>query len=191
MKFFKFALLLMSALLIFMCSCGNEAPKSSVDDDNDDDESHSDVNILEMLSPNIRKYNEKSRVGKDISALDSVYTAVKAETTDEVLSKLSTDDPETGQIEGISIEEIASATSGDLGTLSSRLFGKNKALGDAFESSDFLESDVAKDNNAIVMIYLDGMGGICVAAIGSDGNIVDYEGQQFVVGNIHENDILG
>ena len=140
--------------------------------------------LIALLAPNVLKYLEKSRVSKDVSALDSVHTAVKAETTDETLYKLSTDDDQSNNnLQGVTIESIKGATSGELKTLSDRLFGENKSLGAEFETSAFLKSQAAKDSK--VMVYLDGKGGIAIAAVNSDG-LVDYEGTKFLVGNLEE-----
>ncbi len=142
--------------------------------------------LVALLAPNVLKYLEKSRVGKDISALDSVHTAVKAETTDEVLSKYSTDG-DAEKVQGITIETIAAATGdSDLATLASRLFGDNKALGDEFENSDFLASNAA--DGATVMVFIDGQGGIAIAAVNAEG-LVTYEGQDFIVGNLDKTEI--
>jgi type IV pilus assembly protein PilA len=138
--------------------------------------------LIALLAPNVLKYLEKSRVSKDVSALDSVHTAVKAETTDENLYKLTTDDS-AALLQGATIESIKAATTGELKTLGDRLFGENKSLGKEFETSAFLKSQAAKDST--VMVYLDGKGGIAIAAV-KDGAVVDYEGTKFLVGNLEE-----
>jgi type IV pilus assembly protein PilA len=138
--------------------------------------------LIALLAPNVLKYLEKSRVSKDVSALDSVHTAVKAETTDETLYKLTTDDS-AALLQGATIESIKAATTGELKTLGDRLFGENKSLGKEFETSAFLKSQAAE--GSAVMVYLDGKGGIAIAAV-KDGAVVDYEGTKFLVGNLEE-----
>ena len=66
--------------------------------------------LVALLAPNVLKYLEKSKVGKDINSLDSVRLAIEAELMDEELSSLNTGKSVSGnttKVKGIYLKDIA------------------------------------------------------------------------------------
>lgn len=148
--------------------------------------------LVALLAPNVLKYIEKSKVGKDINSLDSVRLGVEAELMDEELSSLSTGTSGTGssaKIKGVYLHTLdgATGTNKAFDDLHDKLFGDAMVLTDAFKtiSADgctaAFSSTTAKDEDAKIAIFLDGKGGVAVAAVDTSGNIVDYNGEEMVV----------
>ena len=134
--------------------------------------------LVALLAPNVLKYLEKSKVGKDINTLDSVRLAIEAELMDEDLCTLKTDG-DAAKLQGKLLSAIKSETTGDWGKLSTRLFGTNRVLDDSFATTNIFTSTTAKGKN--IKVFLDGKGGIAVAAVGSDNKVITYDGKDLLV----------
>ncbi len=150
--------------------------------------------LVALLAPNVMKYLEKSRFNKDISTLDSIRVAIEAELMDDDLVGYSTI---TDSTEIKYLSAIAAATGeGDEKTYSDKLGGKlfkepNNALDpdiaaeatvDSKTMSTKLVSKAAKNGSARIAVYIDGKGGVAVAAIDSTGNVVENDdGKALVV----------
>jgi type IV pilus assembly protein PilA len=138
--------------------------------------------LVALLAPNVLKYLEKSKVGKDINSLDSVRLAVEAELMDDVLSTYSTG-MDSSKIKGISLSALYGKTAGsNEKKLASRLFdalnGAPAVLDGSFKTNAVFASRAAQ--GAEIQIFIDGKGGIAVAAVKS-GAIIKYDGEPLVV----------
>ena len=99
--------------------------------------------LVALLAPNVLKYLEKSKVGKDINSLDSVRLAVEAELMDERLSLYTTDVDGDG-IAGRTLASLdADGASADDQLLYTRLFEGDEVLADGFDSDEIFVSRVA------------------------------------------------
>ena len=128
--------------------------------------------LVALLAPNVLKYIEKSKFGKDINSLDSVRLGVEAELMDEELSNYTTNS------KWVALKKIKGATTGMEKSLSDRLFGDAQVLSVDFEDGNPFTSKTAAA--AEIYIYVDGNGGIAVAGVAS-GAIVSYNGEDLVV----------
>ena len=150
--------------------------------------------LVALLAPNVLKYLEKSKVAKDIAALDAVRLAIEAELVDEEIYNLNTNQYNAGnaKVQGIIFHTFCNATGTDAGfkKLYDKIFEENlPVLDDSFITTDnsddhllAFDSRTAKNNHALIAVYLNGEGGIAVAAInGYDGTIISYEGKEMVV----------
>ena len=137
--------------------------------------------LVALLAPNVLKYLEKSKVGKDINSLDAVRTGVEAEIMDEDLSRLQTDDGDTDDvIEGKLLSAIKSATGDDWAKLSSRLFGEEMVLTDNFATAEIFTSKAAE--GAVIKVYLNGKGAVAIAAVDSTtGKAIEYDQDNLIV----------
>ena len=142
--------------------------------------------LVALLAPNVMKYLEKSKVGKDINSLDGVRLTVEAEITDEQLYTLSTDVKDTAdKIEGVLLKDLdptstayANLAAG-LKTLGTRLFGANKGIEPILVTNEAFSSKAA--NGADIKVYLNGEGAVAVAAVNASGKLISYDGKDFLV----------
>ncbi len=144
--------------------------------------------LVALLAPNVFKYLERTKVKKDTNSLDSVRTGIEAELMDEVLSAYSTNESEeegatSDPIEGVLLADIFAAAS-ETATEGAALLGyrlfrtEEQVLDDDFATADIFVSKAA--TGAQIAIYVDGNGGVAVAAVNEDG-IISYEGQPVIV----------
>lgn len=143
--------------------------------------------LVALLAPNVLKYLERTKVKKDTNSLDSVRTAVEAELMDEILSAYTTNTVDAGTndpIEGVLLSAIfdaADETANDNGAalLGFRLFEtEEQVLAEELATDDVFVSKAARGGQ--IAIYVDGNGGVAVAAVNADG-IISYEGQPVIV----------
>ena len=139
--------------------------------------------LVALLAPNVLKYLEKSKVGKDINTLDSVRLAIEAELMDENMYLIKTDKPDTPNvIEGNTLRHLKDDADApqDGKLLASKLFGSNGVLDNSFATDKIFVSTTAK--NCSIKIFLDGKGGVAVAAVStSSQKIVSYDGKMLLV----------
>ncbi len=132
--------------------------------------------LVSMLAPNVIKYLEQSKVGKDVSTLDNVRTAIEAEITDERLSTLNTDEENTEDdiFTGMNLEDIYNArtnpSDGEWGTLGYRLFGDDKVLADVFKSDKIFASKAGQGGK--IRVYINGSGGVAAVGVDADSKII-------------------
>ncbi len=146
--------------------------------------------LVALLAPNVLKYLEKSKVGKDINSLDSVRLAVEAELMDDVLSTYSTQADDDDALEGVALSDLftlgtaeGAANSTDLQTmLGYRLFNGDEEVLDAKFARVGSETDASQQvfsskaaKAAHIVVFIEGNGGVAVAAVDADG-LVSYDG---------------
>ncbi len=158
--------------------------------------------LVALLAPNVLKYIEKTKVGKDQNSLDSVRLAIEAELMDERLSSYSTGSTTSGTGDSATTTLTAEwlydfysaksndSTASDMALLGYRLFG-DSANGDgdvldekfAYGASGLTQevfSSKAADNGHIQVI-IDGKGGVAVLAINAEGTVATYDGDPIYV----------
>ncbi len=142
--------------------------------------------LVALLAPNVLKYLEKSKVGKDINSLDSVRLAIEAELADEELSSLTTGKSVSGdttKVKGIYLKDIAANLADDnFDKLAQRLFGEGDALSTTFLADDVFSSKVARETRSRIAVFIDENGGVAVAAIKAEGGIASFNGSLIAVG---------
>ena len=124
--------------------------------------------LIAALAPALIKYIEKSRVSKDQSSLDNVYTAIKTAMGTEECSQYS-----TGKA-WIALSDVKTNT--DAATLKTELFGasNNGSLDEKYAytiDATTKESPIFKSKDAktqVVYYYVDANGrvSVCLAAAG-------------------------
>lgn len=123
--------------------------------------------LIALLAPNVMKYLDKSKVSKDLSTLDSVKTAVNAEVMDEKFYAISTG-TEGDDVKGLTLSELETKFMEE-----DEAYNINDVLDmGEFAAEDVFECKAAKKAGAEIKVYLDGKGGVAVAAVGSDGKVV-------------------
>ena len=144
--------------------------------------------LVALLAPNVLKYLEKSKVAKDINTLDSVRLAIEAEIMDEDLCTLSTGLSGT-KIRGIHMHTIQSGSGASAGfkTLHDRIFN-GKVLDDSLKTikvwagpTEAFTSQTNISQGGRIAIYLDGKGGVAVAAVTPQGKVISYDGKELIV----------
>ena len=142
--------------------------------------------LVSLLAPNVIKYLEQSKVGKDISTLDVVRDIVEAEITDELLSSLDTNEgnEDNAVFKGMYLSDIYDAKSnpkdGKWGTLGYRIFNDDQALTELFKGTDIFSSRAGKDGK--IKVYLNGKGGVIAVGVDSSGKIINDGERDFFVG---------
>jgi len=132
--------------------------------------------LIALLAPNVMKYLDKSKVSKDLSTLDSVKIAFNAEIMDEDVYGYCTDanygkEGNDALLAGKTIEDLAAE---DIFTPA--IFGD--VLDDGvLAASDVFECKAAQ--GAVIKVYLDGKGGVAVAAV-KDDKVVEYEDGKYL-----------
>jgi|GEM_PF-2711738 len=135
--------------------------------------------LVALLAPNVMKYLEKTKVNKDIHSLDSVRFSLEAELMDDDLSTFTTGTTDKGIINGLKLAKLEAKNK----KLHDRLFvdssATTKVLSTSFKTNTVFSSKSA--NGAEIQIFVDGKGGIAVAAVNSKGAILTYDGDPIVV----------
>lgn len=153
--------------------------------------------LVALLAPNVLKYLEKSKFGKDVNSLDTVRLAIEAELMDEELSSMSTGG------KWVKLSDIANAkadTTKLYDDLKERLFGEAMVLSDEFKVAKPFSSKAAKD--AEICVYIDGNGGVAVAGITTSSTttegtttttmeIAEYNGEELIVSTKINKDFTG
>jgi hypothetical protein len=134
--------------------------------------------VAALFAPQVVKYNEKSEFSKDLSSLDAVYTAVRAEMMNEWLSECNTGTIKKGydtKVLGKSLSALNDDDASDLEkALYAKLFlGNNPVLNEKFASDDVFKSNACDDGEIYIFIHEDGY--VAVAAV-AYGEICSYEG---------------
>ena len=143
--------------------------------------------LVALLAPNVLKYLERTKVKKDTNSLDSVRTAIEAELMDEFLSAYTTNTVDAGAndpIEGVLLSAIFDAADETDPTDAEALLGyrlfetEEQVLANELATTNVFVSKAARGGQ--IAIYVDGNGGVAVAAVNADG-IISYEGQPVIV----------
>jgi len=174
--------LVLSSLPLSSCSSeetNTEETKKTTQADSED-EDDSGVGI---------PYFEKSRIGRDINALDSVRLGIEAEIMDERLSSITTGTTSIGtgenattKIKGIFLSDIFNKKANDeFDMLSARLFGDAMILDESFVDGSVFESKTAKNADAKIAVFIDGNGGVAVAIVSAQGELLTYEEDKLIV----------
>lgn len=130
--------------------------------------------LVALLAPNVLKYIEKSKFGKDINSLDSVRLAIEAEIMDEKLSSYETE----GWVKLSQLTAEGASENEEL--LGKRLFGPTdaKVLNDDFKTGKVFTSKTA----ATAEIYFNiNDGVIAVAGFVTPGTFIEYNGEKLFV----------
>jgi type IV pilus assembly protein PilA len=161
--------------------------------------------LVALLAPNLIKYIEKSKVAKDIQTLDAVLSAIEAELADPDMNTFST--VYNGKILPVylySFDESKNATGfgkGDFRKLDRKLFDDDiPALTGAFKNitvtnriehnlyvnyTEAFCSKTVQDKSGKIVVFLNGNGGIAVAAWGrlepNKSGIITYDGKELIV----------
>jgi hypothetical protein len=141
--------------------------------------------LVSLLAPNVIKYLEQSKVGKDINTLDVVRDVIEAEITDEKLCNLDTDEANKtdGEITGMLLSEIyakkSSSSDGKWGTLGYRIFESDKVLAEIFHGEDIFVARVAKGGK--IKVYINGKGAVAVVGVDEYGKIINDGERDYIV----------
>ena len=133
--------------------------------------------LIAALAPALIKYIEKSRVSKDKSTLDNVYTAIKTAMGTEECSQYST----TAWTKLSALQ--ASTADGDA-ALKAELFGGTTGTLDvkyATTPSDIFKSKHAKTE--IVWYFVDAQGRVAVCLGAAGDSLAGYNGDIGIVGD--------
>lgn len=151
--------------------------------------------LVALLAPNVLKYLEKSKFGKDIQSLDAVRTAVEAELMDERFSSLSTgDDSNATAFVGYWLTTMDNGNATTWGALYGRIFNdEDPTLSEAYENDTTAGTVVTSSvfvskaaQGCRIAVFIDAQGGVAVAGVdATDETLGVYNGQQlFVASNI-------
>ena len=137
--------------------------------------------LVALLAPNVLKYLEKSRVGKDIQTLDAVRTALNAEIMDEELCDACTEETYPADAnDKLGGSTFSAPTTEAIATLVTRI-DDSDALDDDFFGTEIFGCKYAKGGQ--IEFFLDGKGGVAVVALNSEGKVaVDADGKALFVG---------